>query len=151
MKVRLAGILIAGLLLSGCGQGGEDPQRGSEAGSDRTPSHEASVSPTQGAPASPQSEAPSPSSACDLAFARAAAVDEFRDTVSDLYGAAKACDNLKDWELGAGANPGAIAEEVDPVVFAYNMCTDAPPDVQGSNVCREAVAADPLGIQRFSD
>lgn len=110
-------------ILTGCGQAAED-------------------SPAQAA---------TPSSACDSAFAEAADVDEFQDTVSNLYPAGRDCSGLEDWKLGASANPGAIAEGVDPVVFAYNMCTNAPAEVQSSNVCKEAVAADPMGIEKFAE
>lgn len=89
-----------------------------------------------------------PTAACDQAFAGVAQVGEMQDTVEDLYGPARQCMDLDDWSAGAAANPGAIDSAVDPVVFAYNMCTSgAPDDVAASTVCSEAVSADPLGLE----
>lgn len=98
--------------------------------------------------ADPPAASDGPTSACDQAFAGVTRVDEMQDTVEDLYGPAKQCADLDDWSAGATANPGAIDVGVDPVVFAYNLCTSgAPDDVARSTVCSEAVSADPLGLE----
>jgi hypothetical protein len=67
-----------------------------------------------------------------------------QDRVEDLYPAARVCFSLADWEAGAHMHPNAIS--ADPVEFAYNMCSAAPPDVASTALCREAIEADPLGI-----
>jgi hypothetical protein len=109
---------------------------------DQEPTEDAHGDVADSAPASDE-----PTSACGQAFARVAQVGEMQDTVEDLYGPAKECTDLDDWSAGAAANPGAIDSGVDPVVFAYNMCTSAPDDVAASTVCSEAISADPLGLE----
>ncbi len=114
------------------------------------------VTPTTTRPKPPTTVAPKPTvksaaavtPACNKAWAAAAAVDKMQDTPQDLYPAAIACRGLADWAAGSAAHP-AVLDDVDPVIFAYNICKyDAPADVRSSSVCVEAKAADPLGIER---
>jgi hypothetical protein len=150
MKAWLTVALLA-LMLSNCGQAAEDFQEGFDAGRSGSPEPSTSRRASEQTPEPPEpAQVATASRACDSAFARAADVDEFRDTVSDLYPAAMECSNLDDWKLGASANPGAIAEGVDPVLFAYNMCTDAPAEVRSGTVCKESIEADPMGIEKLT-
>ena len=71
--------------------------------------------------------APAPSAtspvltACQQAFAGAAAVDAYSDMVTDLDPAVRACATVAEWVAGSAMFPAAL-DGADPVTFLRNRC-----------------------------
>lgn len=81
------------------------------------------------------------STACDNAFAHAAAVGEMQDAVEDLYPAVRACTSMDEWVAASEANPGAISDGVDPLVFLGNVCGSLTAGLENTDLCQQAKAA----------
>lgn len=58
---------------------------------------------------------------CEQAFADAAAVSDFQDTVEDLDPAVRSCESLEEWVAASEAYPAAL-DGVDPETFLRNRC-----------------------------
>ena len=61
-------------------------------------------------------------SACDSAFAAAAAVSRMADRVEDLDPAILVCSTIREWNLSARHYPAAL-DGVDTEIFLSNRCT----------------------------
>lgn len=81
-----------------------------------------------------------PATPCERAFAAAAAVSDYEDTVSDLDPAIKACGSLSEWKTAAANNPGAISAGVDPITFLVNRCINEP-SLAGQMLCIDAIGS----------
>lgn len=79
------------------------------------------------------------STACELAFADAAAVGDMEDTVEDLDPAVRACTSLEEWGAANAANPAAL-DGVDPFEFLGNRC-DVGDGLSATNLCGALLAA----------
>jgi len=77
---------------------------------------------------------PAPASACDQAMEAAAAVDEMRDTVADLYPVVRACPSIADFTAASARFPDALGG-VDPRDNMPNLCAE--PSLADAALCGE--------------
>lgn len=120
---RLTAVVVAALLLAGCGaQDGADPAR------EETP-----------VPREQRAEG-AYSQECGQLLADAAAVAETEDTVEDTDAAIVACGSVAEFSAAAEDHPDAL-DGVDPVTWLTNRCQHAEgPDVADSDICQELAA-----------
>lgn len=140
----VAGSLV--LLVAACTSASVEPQPTTTAR--QTPRAEASHTPEAShAPRPSPTLRPTPtpgppiSAACQGAFAAAAAIPPFEDSVEDLDPAVRDCVTLEEWGAGADANPGAIERGVDPYEYLGNRCDDSGAGLLSTVLCQELVAA----------
>lgn len=91
---------------------------------------------------------------CEGAFSAAVSVSAMQDSHRDLFPAFTACETLHEFERAAVRFPAAIPID-DTQIYATNLCSSYPADLQGSNVCesiqeRTAAAAPPSGLRLSS-
>jgi hypothetical protein len=79
------------------------------------------------------------STACELAFADAAAVGDMEDTVEDLDPAVRACTTLDEWGAASAASAAAL-DGVDPFEFLGNRC-DFGDGLSATDLCGALLAA----------
>jgi len=79
------------------------------------------------------------STACELAFADAAAVGDTEDTVEDLDPAVRACTSLEEWGSASATNPAAL-DGVNPFEFLGNRCHSGE-GLSGTDLCGALLAA----------
>lgn len=72
-------------------------------------------------------------SACEVAFADAAEVDEAQDAQSDLWPAFEECADLAEFTAASQEHP-SVLDGVDPEIYATNQC-EYEPEVAGTPVC----------------
>jgi hypothetical protein len=114
----------------------------------------AATAPVPTTPPSSQGGEPSVSadggSACDEAFAAAAAADVTvapaadvtQDTVEHLYPTVRACESVVVWVGGVAANPGVIeANRGDVRVFLGNVCGSRTAGLEGTELCQGVLAS----------
>jgi hypothetical protein len=74
-------------------------------------------------------------SACEGAFAAAAAIGDMEDTVEDLDPAVRACETIDEWTAASEAHPGAL-DGADPVVYLTNRCLYGNDSVKQTLLCQ---------------
>lgn len=106
----------------------------------------AATGPVPTTPLSSQGREPSApadgGSACDEAFAAAAAVGVTQDTVEHLYPTVRACESVGEWVAGVAANPGAIeTSRGDVRVFLGDVCGSRTAGLDGTELCQQVLAS----------
>lgn len=128
-------VAVAALvLLAGCGGATEEPALEAQTSAVQDDSGQASP-PAQQAPSAAPEETQG-TSACQMAFADAAAVDPLQDSHADLWPAFDACADLAEFSAASQMHPDAL-DGVDPETYATEQCA-AEPELQDSPVCRDA-------------
>jgi hypothetical protein len=148
---KFAAAVVAMLLLAGLAAAGSLSRQiaTGTAQSTATPTSAANYTAVTSPTAAPVDTPEATQSACDTAFAEAAAIDEMQDTVEDLDPAVRTCATGDEWSAAAASHPGAIDEGIDPIEFLTNRCLYAE-GLADTTLCRTrgVAAATPVPTAR---
>lgn len=78
-------------------------------------------------------DSPTKGTACEEAFAEAAAVDEMQDSNEDLFPAVRACANVEEWTAASAQHPDAL-DGADPEFYLTNLCANYP-EISSEPLC----------------